>query len=68
MIAIIVTNCASCPFAMDDATPWLCDALQDYGDPQELPPPAPAGTPQPEPPDWCPLREADRLVTLRRPR
>ena len=62
MIAIIVTDCASCPFVIADDGPWLCDAMgfdTEVG-PRELP-----GTAYAPPPEWCPLREADRVVTLR---
>lgn len=64
---IIVKNCAGCPFVVDDvdAEPWLCDALQSAGEPRELPEQRVAGDRWPDPPAWCPLREADRLVTLR---
>ena len=67
MIAIIVTDCASCPFVVADQSPWYCDA-QGFGtwaNPRELPDQRVGGTPWPPPPEWCPLREADRLVTLR---
>jgi hypothetical protein len=69
MIAIIVSHCGECCFVDDTAKPWLCDAegFVDTSAPRPLPGII-AGTPLPPPPDWCPLREADRLVTLRRPR
>lgn len=62
MIAIIVTDCASCPFVIADGSPWYCDAqgFETETGPRQLPRTAYA-----PPPDWCPLREADRLVTLR---
>lgn len=63
MIAIIVDNCTSCPFAIADEPPWLCDA---QGFEAEIGPRAlPERSGYSEPPEWCPLREADRLVTLR---
>lgn len=68
MIAIVVEHCASCPFCLDrdDGSPWLCDAHQDAAPvPREIPEQR-TGKTWPPPPDWCPLREADRLVTLRR--
>lgn len=63
MIAIIVADCSSCPFVLADGAPWMCDALGfDAEDgPRELP----KGSVYHSPPAWCPLREADRLVTLR---
>lgn len=66
MIAIVVTDCASCPFAIADAEPWYCDVLgfEVDGEPRKLPQQHRGGEPLP-PPEWCPLREADRLVTLR---
>jgi hypothetical protein len=70
MIAIIVEDCASCPFTItsdDSAEPWLCDALgfETDGNPRKLPEQRHLPGGWPPPPDWCPLREADRLVTLR---
>jgi hypothetical protein len=68
MIAIVVNNCAGCPFVVateSQTEPWLCDALQWEGYPREIPEQRVAGNRWPDPPDWCPLREADRLVTLR---
>lgn len=73
VIAIIVTECASCPFVMapDDPSnpdePWRCDAhgFDIDGDPRTLPEQRWHAT-WPPPPEWCPLREADRLVTLRK--
>jgi hypothetical protein len=69
MIAIIVSYCASCPFVIADEQPWFCDALgfDSEANPRKLPlsPQTIGGVPWPPPPDWCPLREADRLVTLR---
>lgn len=72
MIAIIVTDCASCPFVIDtiDGDPWLCDVAGFHtdGNPRQLPDQRTGHRDPPPPPDWCPLRENDRLVTLRRPR
>lgn len=67
MIAIVVENCAGCCFAMTetDTEPWLCDALQDEEEPREIPRQHVIDDRWPDPPDWCPLRENDRLVTLR---
>lgn len=69
MIAIIVSCCATCPFVMDgiDKEPWLCDAhgFEHDGPPRQLPEQRVTAGQWPPPPDWCPLREADRLVTLR---
>lgn len=67
MIAIIVTDCASCPFVISDEPPWLCDAqgFDTEANPRELPDQRVGGVPWPPPPEWCPLREADRVVTLR---
>lgn len=67
MIAIVVTDCASCPFVIADESPWLCDALgfDTEANPRQLPDQLTGDVPWPPPPDWCPLREADRLVTLR---
>lgn len=61
MIAIIVTHCADCPFAISSDLPWYCDAhrFKANDGPRQLP------TAYPLPPEWCPLREADRLVTLK---
>lgn len=67
-IDIPVENCASCPFVQaseDRSEPWYCDALQTQEDFRELPEQRVPGPRWPDPPDWCPLRTADRLVTLR---
>lgn len=74
-IAIVVDHCANCPFcaapteadAPDE--PWLCDALgaaDGNTEPRELPEQQPIPGQWADPPGWCPLRDADRLVTLRR--
>jgi hypothetical protein len=55
---IDVPNCAGCPFYR--VMTLLC-TLVPTGAPESLVLVAPV-TP---PPDWCPLRKADRLVTLR---
>lgn len=74
MIAIVVEYCAMCPFVISDADapsePWLCDAhgFDIDGDPRKLPEQRFHPEGWPTPPEWCPLREADRLVTIRRPR
>jgi hypothetical protein len=68
---IEVNYCANCPFVSSTENrdePWLCDAIgaQDgHSDPRELPEQRIHPEPWPEPPDWCPLRHGDRLVTLR---
>ncbi len=61
MIAIIITGCRECPFVIADEQPWYCDAEQ--ADPARCI--GHVNPPDPEPPAWCPLRTADRLVTLR---
>lgn len=63
MIVIIVTDCASCPFVIADQPPWHCNArgFDVEANPRELPKLGGFDAP----PDWCPLREADRVVTLR---
>lgn len=65
MYAIVVDNCCECPFARDGEgrpqDPWLCTV----DEPRELTVQAEPGGPWLPPPTWCPLREADRLVTLR---
>lgn len=69
-IAIVVTYCAMCPFVSgteDRGEPWTCDALgasDGQSDPRELPEQRVHPLPYPAPPEWCPLREADRLVTI----
>ncbi len=74
MIAIVVAHCASCPFVAateDRAESWLCDAAGSVDgeiEPRELPEQRHLPGGWPDPPDWCPLREADHLVTLRRTR
>lgn len=77
MIAIIVERCRECPFVSagdDDDTGIVSMCTAPSFDPAEerarvLPDQhLRDGETQPPPPDWCPLREADRLVTLRRPR
>lgn len=63
-----LTKEATCPFCMDDdhGHPWLCDALQNDGEPRQLPEQRSDGS-WPSPPDWRPLRTADRLVTISAP-
>lgn len=56
-----VTCCAECPFVSGESQPWVCfadesDAGRVIGE---------VRSPWPPVPDWCPLWEADRLVTLR---
>jgi hypothetical protein len=66
---ILVTNCACCPFVQaseERSEPWYCDALQTQDGFRELPEQRIPG-PHLPPPTWCPLRTADRLVTLRVP-
>ena len=62
MIAHIVTSCASCPYAWigrGNYPLWVCTAADPgrtiglHMQRAEVPP------------EWCVLREADRLVTLR---
>lgn len=67
MIAVIVTDCASCPFVIADGQPWFCDALGFDSDdsPRQIPDRNRSASVDRPPPDWCPLREADRIVTLR---
>lgn len=69
MIAIVVDHCAVCPFSTsnDSGEQWMCTApsFDEDGPARRLPDPS---VPIPDPPDWCPLREDDRVVTLRRPR
>lgn len=64
MIAVPVSSCRDCPFAFtaqrpgEAPEPWICVVR----------PVRTIGVPGPTvqmPPDWCPLLEADRLVTLR---
>lgn len=57
---IAVENCAGCPFSVDDGVEHWCHA-RDHGVPID------SGLFRLEPPFWCPLRTADRLVTLRKP-
>jgi hypothetical protein len=52
---IPVTNCASCPFYR-----WPTELCTLTAKARRVGPVPPA-----QPPDWCPLRTADRLVTLR---
>ena len=59
MIAIIVSTCRDCPFVIVDQLPWLCSE-PSLGDGWTTPIETSV-----RPPVWCPLREADRLVTLR---
>lgn len=61
MIAHVVTSCAECPYAERHDHPWICTAGRWH----QVILGTPARDPQPVPPEWCPLREADRLVTLR---
>ncbi len=73
MIALTVPGCSTCPFAhageeasIDDE-PWSCTARGVRGRFRSLRRNdvwGPRGRVLP-PPDWCPLRERDRLVTLR---
>lgn len=67
MIAIIVSHCTECPFVINslDSEPWLCDAsgFEERHAPRQLPEQRIGDVP--DPPEWCPLRKADRLVTLR---
>lgn len=70
VITVVVVCCSGCPFVVasdDREAPWLCDAegaVDGESDPRELPEQRvlPTGPP---PPEWCPLRTTDRLVTLR---
>lgn len=65
-VTVTVTDCAKCPFVNGESQPWYCDA--EPRDKDDLP--RLIGHmhyPWPQPPEWCPLREADRLVTLRLP-
>lgn len=61
-VTVPVATCAECPFVYGDEQPWLCAeptvgyAARTIGF---------MAAPFPPPPAWCPLREADRLVTLR---
>jgi hypothetical protein len=52
---ITVENCASCPFRVYSVASG-CECGIVYRDLKPS---------NPDPPDWCPLRTADRLVTLR---
>lgn len=61
---ITVENCASCPFYTKGETDLWCDIDLEKG--RQIPPRSPQVRQPPlAPPDWCPLRTADRLVTLR---
>lgn len=65
MICVPIEHCADCPFARDSEVrdePWLCTVEEE---PREIVVQAERGGPWLPPPAWCPLREADRLVTLR---
>ena len=57
MKLITVGDCARCPFHAADCDPWECTAAR-------------RGIPRDQyfeagPPDWCPLRQTDHVVTLR---
>lgn len=68
MIAVVVTCCSGCPFSDDhgeEGEPWLCDAIgatDGETEPRVIPSTDERWTGTPE---WCPLREDDRIVTLR---
>ena len=73
-VTVTVTSCADCPFVDYDKHPpqWLCtataDSAEDWTDYRDLGKRQEhAGAPWLPPPDWFPLRTADRLVTLRVP-
>lgn len=55
---IRVSNCAGCPFSVDDGVEHWChvDERSSIGIPRE--------NLFTKPPDWCALRARDRLVTL----
>lgn len=68
---ITVAYCAMCPFVSateDHDEEWLCDAegaVDGESEPRSLPEQRFQPDGWPDPPDWCPLRQGDRLVTLR---
>ena len=64
MIAIVVTSCRTCVFIEPDALyeSWNCGAIDGCTRSRHLGEDAPESVP-----DWCPLRDADHLVTLRKP-
>lgn len=70
-VSIAVKVCGECPFAWDGAEDdgWRCEAV-DLGDQLREIRASDTGRRgiwKARPPSWCPLRKADRLVTLRLP-
>jgi hypothetical protein len=66
MKTLPVTACGECPFVFADPedNTWRCTAVED-GPMPEINDRMGIGGIWPPPPAWCPLREGDRLVTLR---
>jgi hypothetical protein len=67
-VSVPVKHCAECPFAWDGTDlddGWRCTAV-DLGDRFRAIRSVRGGrSAWIPPPGWCPLRKADRLVTLR---
>lgn len=63
---MVVSKCAECPFAWDGTDMgdrWRCTAVDFNTHYKALP----QGNPwRNQPPNWCPLEKASRLVVLRR--
>ena len=66
---VAVSVCAECPFGWDGTEyddGWRCEA-KDLGDGFKAIPLTGGNAWRTQPPRWCPLRKADRLVKLRLP-